>query len=150
MPSDSMVEGFLKGLNTPEFVFVIGVLVILAYVVVKALPMLENLKSKKIESEHEIEMKKIENEQQREARKADEFQKELEINRARTEVIGKQNEIIESLVRAADSQTIQMAGLMASIEESKTRSRSMGDTIKDTNSKVSEIHTMIVKASHTK
>lgn len=148
MPSDSMVDGFIKGLNTPEFVLVIGILVILAYVAVKALPMFESIRLKKIERDTEIEMKKIENEQKREERKANEFQKELELNRQRTEVIGKQNEILEGLTRAANSQTLQMAGLMASIEESKVRSRSMGDTIKDTNCKVSEIHTMIVKANH--
>lgn len=162
MPSDSIVDDFIKGLNTPEFVLVIGILIILAYVVIKALPMLENLRAKKIESEHVIELKKIENEQQHEERKAREFQQEMELNRQRTEVIGKQNEIIESLVRTADSQTVQMAGLTASLEESKIRSRSMGDTIHDTNvkasdtnkritdidSKVSEIHTMIVKANH--
>lgn len=148
MPSDSMVDDFVKGLNTPEFVLVIGILVILAYVAVKALPMLKSICLKKIDRNTEIEMKKIENERRREERKATEFQKELELNRQRTEVIGKQNEILESLTRAADSQTLQMAGLIASIEESKVRSRSMGDTIKDTNYKVSEIHTMIVKANH--
>lgn len=150
MPSDNMVNGFIKGLNAPEFVLVIGILLILAYVAIKAIPMLESVRLTRLENEKEIEMKKIENDQRREERKANEFQKELEINRQRTEVIGKQNEILESLTRAADSQTLQMAGLMASIEESKVRSRSMGDTIKDTNCKVSEIHTMIVKASHSK
>lgn len=150
MPSDTMIDKFIKGLNNPEFVFVIGILIILAYVAVKALPMLESIRLTKLENEKNIETMKLEHEQRREERKTNEFQKELELNRQRTEVIGKQNEILESLTRSADSQTLQMAGLMAAIEESKIRSRNMGDTINDTNSKVSEIHTMIVKANHSK
>lgn len=150
MPSDTMIDRFIKGLNSPEFVLVIGILIILAYVAVKSLPMLESIHLTKLENEKNIETMKIEHEQRCEERKANEFQKELELNRQRTEVIGKQNEILESLTRSADSQTLQMAGLMAAIEESKIRSRNMGDTINDTNNKVSEIHTMIVKANHSK
>ena len=146
MPTDSMVDSFIRGLNTPEFILAIGILLILSYVAVKALPMIENIRLKKLEFDCEIEKKKIENDQRREERKAQEFQKELEVNQQRIETIGKQNEILEGLTRAADGQTLQMAGLMASIEESKIRSRSMNELVQDTNNKVSDIHTIIVKS----
>lgn len=147
MPEE-VVNHYIESLNTPAFLFVIGVLVILAFVVVQAIPKIENFKTLKLQIEKEIEMKKIEQEQRREERKAQEFKDELARDRARTEVIGKQNEILEGLTRSADSQTLQMSALMAQLEESKIRSRAMGDTIKDTNCKVSEIHTMIVKANN--
>lgn len=147
MPNDSVMFRFIDGLETPEFVLVIGILIILSYVAVKALPIIENLETKKIEFDADLEKKRIENIQKREERKANEFQKEMEQDRARTEMIGKQNEIMESLVRSSDSQVIQMSALIASLEESKARSHNMDDTIRDTNGKVSEIHAMIVKSN---
>lgn len=167
MPSDNMVENYINGL-TPEFLFVVslalGILGILAFVAVKSVPMFERIKTHKAECENQVALKnleietmkenqkieefsqKLKIEYQREERKAREFERQLQADKERTEVIGKQNEIIESLVRSSDAQVTQMSALMAQLEESKIRSRTMGDTIKDTNTKVSEIHTMMVKA----
>ncbi len=166
MPTDSMVDSYIKGL-TPEFLFVIslalGIVGILAFVAVKSVPMFERIKTNKLECDKEVALKNLEIEQmrekqkvdefaqkmqiehEREERKAQEFERQLQADKSRTEVIGKQNEILDSLTRSADSQTLQMSALMAQLEESKLRSRSMGDTIKDTNSKVSELHTVLVK-----
>lgn len=146
MPGDSVFEKYITGLQAPELVFCIGIIVILAYVSVKAIPTIKEIKLRRIESDKELAMQKIEFDQQRETRKAEEFREELARDRARTEVIGRQNEIQEALTRSIDSQTIQMASLIASLDESKNRSRVMSETVEDTNSKVSEIHTMIVKA----
>lgn len=167
MPSDNMIENYINGL-TPEFLFVVslalGILGILAFVAVKSVPMFERIKTHKAECDKEVSLKnleietmkenqkidefsqKLKIEYQREERKAQEFERQLQADKERTEVIGKQNEIIESLVRSSDAQVTQMSALMAQLEESKIRSRAMGDTIKDTNTKVSEIHTMMVKA----
>ena len=167
MPTDSMVDSYINGL-TPEFLFVIslalGIIGILAFVAVKSVPMFERIKTNKIDSNKEIALKNLEIEQmrekqkmdefnqkmniehRREERKAQEFERQLEADKSRTEVIGKQNEILVGLTRSADSQTLQMSALMAQLEESKIRSRSMGDTIKDTNSKVSELHTALMKS----
>lgn len=146
MPGDSVFEKYITGLQAPELVFCIGIIVILAYVSVKAIPTIKEIKLRRIESDKELAMQKIEFDQQRETRKAEEFREELARDRARTEVIGRQNEIQEALTRSIDSQTIQMASLIAGLDESKNRSRVMSETVEDTNSKVSEIHTMIVKA----
>lgn len=165
MPTDSMVDSYIKGL-TPEFLFVIslalGIVGILAFVAVKSVPMFERIKTHKAECDKEVEVKRLEIEQMqkkqaaeefsrkmeiehsREERKANEFERQLMADKQRTEVIGKQNEILEGLTRSADSQVLQMSALMAQLEESKIRSRSMGDTIKDTNNKVSELHTVLM------
>lgn len=166
MPTDSMVDSYINGL-TPEFLFVIslalGIISILAFVAVKSVPMFERIKTHKAECDKEVALKNLEIEQirekqkidefaqkiqiehQREERKANEFERQLQADKERTEVIGKQNEILEGLTRSSDSQVVQMSALMAQLEESKIRSRNMGDTIKDTNSKVSELHTVLVK-----
>lgn len=146
MPSDSVIHDYIAGVQTPELLFVIGILLILAYVAIKSLPMVKELKMRKLDHDAEIELQKIENDRMREERKAKEFQQEMERDRARTEVIGKQNEIQDTLARSIEGQSIQMATLISSLEESKIRSRTMSDKVMDTNTKVNEIHTMIVKA----
>lgn len=137
MPGDSVLVEFVKQLGTPPFVFTIGVICILAFLASKSLPIIR-----------EISVKKIEIEVSREKRKAEEYESEAERDRIRTEVIAKQNEILSTLVRTIDAQQLQMAGLISALDESRSRSRAMGETIRDTNSKVSEIHTLIVKTGH--
>lgn len=146
MPGDSVIKDYIAGVQTPELLFVIGILLILAYVAIKSLPMIKEIKMRKIDHEAEIALQRLENERKREERKAEEFQQEMERDRARTEVIGKQNEIQDTLARSIEGQSIQMATLISSLEESKIRSRTMSDKVMDTNTKVNEIHTMIVKA----
>lgn len=137
MPNDGVLVRFLELLNTPSLIFTIGVIAIMAFLVAKALPMFR-----------EISLKKIEIEEMREKRKVEERQSEEKRERARVEMIATQNEIMSSLVRTTDGQAIQMAGLIAAIEDSKNHSRELSETVEDTNSKVTEIHTVIVKAGH--
>ena len=146
MPGDSVFEKYITGLQAPELIFCIGIIAILAYVSIKAIPTAKEIKLRRIDSDEKLAMQKISFEEEREKRKAEEFREELARDRARTEVIGRQNEIQEALARSIDSQTIQMASLIAGLDESKNRSRIMSETVEDTNSKVREIHTMIVKA----
>lgn len=144
MPSDDVMIKFIEGIG-PEFLFCIGFLVILAYVVVKAIPMFKEIRLKKIEHDVDIDNKKLELEQKREARKADESQREDDRNLDRIRVIGQQNEILSALVRSNDAMTVQMATLNASIEDSKDRSRALVGTVKDTNGMVHDIHKIIMK-----
>lgn len=147
VPESPVFNKYIEALDSPLFLFVIGILAILAYVVIKVIPMVKELRLKKIECELEIKMRTLEQNDAREKRKADEFQQELQRDKERTEVIGKQNEILEHLARSHDNDAVQMSALIASLEESKTRSRELGATVKDTNNKVSEIHTIIMKST---
>lgn len=147
MPEASIFHKYIETLGSPWFLFVIGILVIFAYIAIKTIPMIKEIKLKKIESDSEIQRMTIEQTSIREKRKAEEFQQELQRDKERTEVIGKQNEILENLAKSHDNQAIQMSALVASLEESKVRSREMSETVKDTNNKVSEIHTIIVKSA---
>lgn len=145
MPGDTVFNKYIESLGSPMFLLVIGILVILAYIAVKAIPMIKEIKLRKIECDADIKRLTLEQANVREKRKADEFQQELQRDKERTEVISKQNEILENLAKSHDNQAIQMSALVASLEESKVRSREMGEIVKDTNNKVSEIHTIIVK-----
>lgn len=147
MPGDSVFHKYIETLSSPWLLFVIGILIILAYIAVKTIPMIKEIRLKKIECDNEIQRLTLEQTSAREKRKAEEFQQELQRDKERTEVIGKQNEILEHLARSHDNDAVQMSALIASLEESKTRSRELGETVKDTNNKVSEIHTIIVKSA---
>lgn len=146
MPSDNVTIRFIDKMG-PELLFCIGMLVIIAYIAVKAIPTLKELRILKIDHDAEVAMKNLHIKEMQEQRMAEDAKREDERDRARTEVIGKQNEIQTNLARTIEGQSIQMAALVASLEESKQRSRAVGDTVMDTNHMVSEIHTMIVKAT---
>lgn len=150
MPGDSVFHKYIDTLGSPWFLFVIGILVIFAYIAIKTIPMIEKIRLKKIECDSENHRLSIEQEGRREQRKAEEFQQELQRDKERTEVIGKQNEILEHLARTHENQSTQIAAMLAALEESKARSREMGDTVKDTNTKVSEIHTIIMNVGTNK
>lgn len=145
MPEASVFHKYIETLGSPLFLLVLGVLAIFAYIAVKTVPMIKEIKLKKIESDSAIQRLTIEQTSMREKRKAEEFQQEMQRDKERTEVISKQNEILENLAKSNDNQAIQISALVASLEESKVRSREMNETVKDTNNKVSEIHTIIVK-----
>lgn len=148
MPSgDVAFNKYIETIDSPMFLFVLGILVILAYTVIKVIPMVKEIRLKRIDCDSEIRRMTLEQTNMREKRKAEEFQQGLQRDKERTEVIGKQNEILESMTKSYDNQAIQVAALVASLEESKLRSREMRDTVKDTNNKVSEIHTIVVKAN---
>lgn len=147
MPSDDVTIRFIDKMG-PELLFCIGMLIIIAYIAVKAIPTLKELRILKIDHDAEVAMKNLHIKELHEQRMAEDAKREDERDRARTEVIGKQNEIQTNLARTIEGQSIQMAALVASLEESKQRSRAVGDTVMDTNHMVSEIHTMIVKAKN--
>lgn len=147
MPSDGVMNNYIDKLggSGPAFLFTIGVILVLAYVAIKAIPIIRDLRIRKIDHDAEVEMKRLEIEEMREKRKAEEAMREDERDRARTEVIGKQNEIQANLVRSNDGMAIQFAALQAALEESKTRSRQVGEQISEIDAKVNEIHTVVVK-----
>ena len=131
-----------------ELVFVIGILCIIAYVAIKAIPMFKELQIQKYNLRHDEEMRRLDIEDRRESRKTEEWQREDERDRARTEVIASQNDILSNIVRSNEAMTLQMATLNTSLDDSKYRSRALSETVNDTNHMVSEIHTAIVTKDH--
>lgn len=136
MPDEAFIK-FIDKMGT-EFLFCIGILVILAYVVVKAIPIFKDISLTKISTKNELDKERLEFDRQRESNAIEAVKKEDERDRARTEVIATQNEIITNLVRSNEAMTVQLASLNSSLLDSKDRSRILGDTVNDTNKKVTD------------
>lgn len=129
----------------PELLFCVGILIIIAYVVVKAVPMVRDIRLKQIETKNELDKERLELDRIRENNANENAKKEDERDRARTEVIATQNDILTNLVRGNEAMTIQLASLNASLIDSKDRSKGLGETLEDTNKKVTDNHRMIAE-----
>lgn len=132
MPSDDVVNHFIDKVG-PELLFVIGLLVIFAYVSVKSIPMLKEIKLERIKSDHDLAEQRLSIDKQREARKAEEMQEDIEAERARAEQRAEQNKILESVSRAMENLSMQTTALVTTVTDSKEQSRVMGSTVMDTN-----------------
>ncbi|WP_303202837.1 hypothetical protein [Raoultibacter timonensis] len=137
MPGEDAAARYVEGLaaaeNGPMWLFVIGVLLILAAVVVKVLPVYRETKLKRIEIEAE-----------REKRKAEEARMQNERERERTAIAAKQVEAQNNSTAAMNAMTAQMSVLTAGIDESKYRSREMGAAMGAMATQVDEIHGAVV------
>lgn len=142
MPNDSVLNHFIDKMGV-ELLFVIGLLVILAYVAVKSIPAYEELHLERIKSDHSIAEQRLDIDKQREARKAQEAEQEIKIQRDRTEQIASQNVILDSVARTMENLSAQTTTLITTINDSKDRSKSMNATVLDTNSVAHDTNKMI-------
>lgn len=140
--SDDILIRFIDKMGT-EFLFCIGIIAILAYTVVHAIPMIKEIRIKQIEAKSEDAKNKLEFEREREIQRAQEAQREDERDRARTDVIATQNDIFTNLIRSNEAMTIQISALITALTDSKDRSKILGDTVKDTNTKVTDTNSMV-------
>lgn len=142
MPSDNVINTYIGKLG-PEFLFTIGILAILSYIAIKSIPAFKELRMKRLDNEIAIEQRRLDLDERREMQKAEEHAKMLEREQEQQKLAIRQLEQGEIQTHAIEAQTVQLAALQASLEESKNRSRSMGDTIDDIHNKVTEMHTTI-------
>ena len=142
MPEEAIVHFIDK--IAGEMLFAIGILCIIAYVAVKSIPIFKDISTQRNELRHEEEMRRLDIEDRHETRKSEEWKAEDERDRARTEVIASQNDILQNVVRSHEAMTLQMATLNTSLEDSKLHSRALSNTVNETNTMVTEIHTAIV------
>jgi len=129
----------------PELLFIIGILVIVAYVVVKAIPMIKELQIKAIDAKHEIEMRTLDQNEEREKRKQVELEKNIEAERSQIQVMTTQNDLLRSISTSNDAMTTQMAILNKYITDSNHEIEEVSDTVESTNRMVSDIHKLVVK-----
>lgn len=142
MPSDSVLNHFIDKMGV-ELLFVIGLLVILAYIAVKSIPAYKELHLERIKSDHSIAEQRLDIDKQREARKAQEAEQEIKVQCDRTEQIASQNVILDSVARTMENLSAQTTTLITTINDSKDRSKSMNATVLDTNSVVHDTNKMI-------
>lgn len=158
MPNDNVLIHFMDEL-APEMLFAIGLLVILAYIAVKAIPIMKDLKLASIESNKEYKLKQLDFEERQAKMKADESERSNKLSQETNRVISEQNTILTSLVSTNDAMRLQMATLNTSLADSKKRSEDMGDVVSSLNdvandikedvnyvrNQVGDIHAVIVK-----
>jgi len=142
MSEDVMIH-FIDKMGV-ELLFVIGILVILAYISIKTIPAYKELKVKKIEIDKEIAEKQLDLETQREVRKSDEHAKDLEQDRSRTEQIARQTVILENMSRGFEAQQVQLAALTNALEADQGNTKSIGEVVNDTNRLVTDIHRAVI------
>lgn len=140
--SDGVIESYIAGVNSPEILAVLGVMVIVAVWVV---PMVKELTKTKLENDYDLKLKRIEIEQERERRKAEESARHDANERERLRSIGVQNQILTGLQATMETVAGQQALNNAAIDDSKERSRELGRTVSDTNAKVTEIHNVLMR-----
>ena len=140
--SDGVIESYIAGVNSPEILAVLGVMVIVAVWVV---PMVKELTKTKLENDYDLKLKRIEIEQERERRKAEESARHDANERERLRSIGVQNQILTGLQATMETVAGQQALNNAALDDSKERSRELGRTVSDTNAKVTEIHNVLMR-----
>lgn len=141
MPEQAMVN-FINKLG-PELLFCIGIIGILAYIAVKSIPIVRDIRLKQLEYKMTLEKERLELDRMREENAVEAAKKEDERDRKRNEVIAAQNEIMTSLVRSNEATSVQLASLNSSLLDSKDRSKILGDTVNDTNHKVTDTNRMV-------
>lgn len=149
-PADSFWDGVGKGIsNSPWWAIVgTGLVIGIVFLIGKFIvPSLERYRMKKVESEERIRMRELEVRE-----------REAQNDRDRIKANAALAENMRGLRESNDQLAKQSAALTAGIEESKIRSRSMGDevahtkesvdhirdTTDDTCAMVREIHTAVV------
>ncbi len=131
--------------NTPELLFVLGALAILAFAAIKVIPIWRDLRAKQIEADNEFKKAQIGVERDREIRKTSEAkmrnERELEAAAINARMVDAQ----ERSTAAMSALTQQMAVMNGQLEMSKDRSAQMSDVVDGVAHQVNEIHGVVVR-----
>lgn len=131
--------------NTPELLFVLGVIAVLAFAAIKVIPIWRDLKAKQIEADNEFKKAQIDVERDREIRKMSEAkmrnERELEAAAINARMVDAQ----ERSTAAMSALTQQMAVMNGQLEMSKSRSAQMSDVVDGVAHQVNEIHGVVVR-----
>lgn len=142
--------------GTPNLIFVLGILVILAGVAIKAIPMWRDLRQKKLDADTELRKQQLDSdakfrqaeidiERDRELRKMEEAKQRHEREKENAAIMSRSVDAQERSTIAINESTAQMAILAAKLEMSQQGSMSMRDTVDDMAVEVHDIHLAVVK-----
>lgn len=118
----------------PLYLTATGILLLVAFVIVKYLPFLKDYKTKQLEIENE-----------REKRKAEELRIRVEQEAERAAISRSQIEAHDRSTAAMNAMAQQMAVFEARIEASQHGSHAMQEKVDDMAVEVHDIHTVVVK-----
>ncbi len=130
--------------GAPEFLFVLGVLVILVAVLYKVIPMWDKHKQTQLENDAKFKQSQIDIERDRELRKMEESKQRFEREKENAAIMSRSVDAQERSTVAINESTAQMAVLAAKLELSQQGSLSMRDKIDDMSGEVHDIHQAVV------
>lgn len=131
--------------GTPNLIFVLGILVILAFVAIKVIPMWQKLKQTQIDNDAKFRQAQVDIERDRELRKMEESKQRFEREKENAAIMSRSVDAQERSTIAINESTAQMAILAAKLEMSQQGSLSMRDTVDDMAVEVHDIHLAVVK-----
>lgn len=131
--------------GTPNLIFVLGILVILAFVAIKVIPMWQKLKQTQIDNDAKFRQAQVDIERDRELRKMEESKQRFEREKENAAIMSRSVDAQERSTIAINESTAQMAILAAKLEMSQQGSLSMRDTVDGMAVEVHDIHRAVVK-----
>lgn len=131
--------------GTPEFVFVLALVIILSAVLVKVIPMWDKHKQAQIDNDARFRQAQIDIERDRELRKMEEAKQRHEREKEMSGIMSRSVDAQERSTVAINESTAQMAILAAKLELSQQGSISMRDTVDDMAVEVHDIHLAVVR-----
>ncbi len=131
--------------GTPNLIFVLGILVILAFVAIKVIPMWQKLKQTQIDNDAKFRQAQVDIERDRELRKMEESKQRFEREKENAAIMSRSVDAQERSTIAINESTAQMAILAAKLEMSQQGSLSMRDTVDGMAVEVHDIHQAVVK-----
>ncbi len=131
--------------GTPNLIFVLGILVILAFVAIKVIPMWQKLKQTQIDNDAKFRQAQVDIERDRELRKMEESKQRFEREKENAAIMSRSVDAQERSTIAINESTAQMAVLATKLEMSQQGSLSMRDTVDDMAVEVHDIHLAVVK-----
>lgn len=140
---DQTGAALVEAIEPYGFTAILVVLFLFVFILVVwkgVLPMVDKTLTEKRAIERLTAEANIELEKERERRKAEESERQSEENKQRAENDGKILVVMEGTKASIDAMNTTMTAFLARINESGNRSLKMGDTVEDTNRKVTEIH----------
>lgn len=130
--------------GTPNLIFVLGILVILAFVAIKVIPMWQKLKQTQIDNDAKFRQAQVDIERDRELRKMEESKQRFEREKENAAIMSRSVDAQERSTIAINESTAQMAILAAKLEMSQQGSLSMRDTVDGMAVEVHDIHQAVV------
>jgi len=130
--------------GTPELIFVLGILAIIAVVLVKVVPMWRDLRQAQIDNEAQIKQAQVGIERDRELRKTEEARQRAERERENAAIMSRSVDAQERSTAAMGALTQQMAVMNGQLELSKDRSAQMGERIDVMAGQIGDVHRVVV------
>lgn len=131
--------------GAPHLIFVMGILIILAYLAIKLIPIWKDFKQKQLDNDAKFRQAEIDIERDRELRKMEESKQRHEREKENAAIMSRSVDAQERSTVAMNEATAQIAVMNAQLEISHQGSARMGNVVDDMAVEIHDIHSVVVK-----